>query len=175
MVERERQGSIPKHIMTSYEVKKLKPKTWKIITGVRDPIARTVSSMYENGKKITGKEIAHSMSFFTQELQPTFGIDIYCLPFDKQLGYSIYCYKNVHVLVYKMERLSDVMKPMLKDFLELDIKEQATRRVTTDLNYAFLQAKTKYDKSALDAVYTSKYVRHFYTDAEIEMFRMLWA
>ncbi len=121
----------------------------KVITLVRDPIAREISSFFQNieladthlidsrnqlkidvALKLIEKKISHNLldvifclNWFEGEFEPALSVDIYNYPFDKEKGYSILHHDNIDILVIKLEKLSSCFTQAMLDFLGIQIKQ----------------------------------------------------
>ncbi|MGB3694405.1 MAG: putative capsular polysaccharide synthesis family protein [Spirulinaceae cyanobacterium] len=121
----------------------------KMITSVRDPIGRGISSFFQNisnflpnvYQMIETKEINvdnliklywehpeaqerryRALNWFDQEFNSVLGIDIFSIDFPKSQGYLIQknINKNIDLLIIKLEAFSPYLQPCLKDFLQID-------------------------------------------------------
>ncbi len=119
----------------------------KVITLVRDPIAREISSFFQNleltnthlidqqnqlktdvavkliEKKITCNllDIHYCLNWFDQEFNPALCLNIYDYPFNQQKGYSIISMDNIDVLVLKLEKLDSCYGQALEEFLDIQL------------------------------------------------------
>jgi hypothetical protein len=171
---------------------------WKIITLVRDPIMREVSNFFFdyyrrldladhsgcllNLKTLSAlkKQLIETLeppecwvlTWFDMELKRVFGVDVYQFPFDHRRGYAIIHWKNIDVLVIKMEELTRCFSAAAFDFLGrknmiLIDKNRARQKEYYD-TYRFVLDHVRLDAIFCKKVYSSKYVRHFYTPVEIK-------
>jgi hypothetical protein len=173
----------------------------KIITFVRDPIARNMASFFQNIERFipnlipdfrNGKvdleyiidiflnhhrKLDHDLplTWWDQELKNMFGIDILDKPFHKERGYEIYKSKNVEVLVIKLEKLNLYFKEAFKEFLGIQDFELVQRNIGLKKSYGDVYKLFKesivFPKQYIDRFYNAKAVTHFYTDEEIETFK----
>ncbi len=123
-------------------------KNIKIITGVREPIARNISwffqiihcecvfpqffRKYQEGlitmddiiNKFWAQNFVYGKQYdwFEEELEAVFGIDIASIDFPKEKGYAIANFpdQNVEVLVLKLEKLDSCLKEALETFLGIE-------------------------------------------------------
>ncbi len=169
----------------------------KIITLVRDPISRDISGIFQNWEaKINNtdytevdaeelcryldtKDQSYTLSWFDSEFKDYLNFDIYSHTFDKQKGYSIYSHGNVDILCLKLERLDEIYEEAIESFLgknSIVMKKYnlSVQKKTASL-YKELTAKYKADNKKLRAVYDSKFVRHFYTEKEIDAYMDRWS
>jgi hypothetical protein len=174
----------------------------KIITIVRDPIARDISMMFqlshvliyeyvmENKKvkreeknlmdflddiyfKLYNKEYA--LEWFDSEFKRTTGIDVYKYEFDKNNGYQLINEKNYNILILKFEKLEELGN-IIANFLKIEdfklIKSNRAEGKWYSIIYENYKKGKKYNKQFLVETYSSKYVKHFYSKEEINKFIM---
>lgn len=168
----------------------------KIISIVRDPLARTLSAMWGNIDKTwkrnegidfmgvqawfwkKGFEL-EEFEWFDKELKTVFGIDIYEYPFDKEKGYTIIEQPGISVLVITLEKMDELEAVIgefvnIKDFRLVRANEGNKKRY----RYAYSEYKKKirFTERLLEKVYVSNpYMKHFYTDEMIQSFMDKWA
>ena len=173
---------------------------WKIITLVREPIIRDISIFFQqidrkfpNG--IDTSEIInilqrHFASFeestdyactwFDREIKTNFDIDIYDFVFDKQKGYHIIKEKDKEVLIIRLEALNNCFQVALGEFLAINKPIKIlSKNIAKDKQYKnqYLEVvnNIKIPKDVCELVYSSKHVKHFYSDAMIDDFVNRWA
>jgi hypothetical protein len=177
----------------------------KIISLVREPIAREVSNLFQDihifhpqlldsdGKfkleaalaevkhKIEQKtkDVRYCLSWFDEEFKEALQINIYDYPFDKDAGYRIIKCGRYDILLLKLERLSSCFHKAMSDFLGLRVQRHVIMANTSDKKkHLFakqaLQMNLKLDLNTCKNIYSEPYVRHFYTDREIEGFIGRW-
>jgi hypothetical protein len=170
----------------------------KVITLVRDPIARNISLFFQHFAAYTGFRPADShlsvreltdiflyrfqhaipLVWFDIELRETLGIDVYQDAFPKDIGYIEIKRNDIHLLLIKSE-ISDTRKEViLTRFLGLDDFHLVTANVSQDKEYGqlyrtFLQ-EVRLPHSYVETMCHSKYLTHFYTPAEIDRIRKKW-
>ena len=173
---------------------------WRIITGVREPVQRWISDIFQNINEryseflnskgeIKTKDLfkfiqntIHSepMQFwFDKELKQTFGIDIYKYSFNKNAGYSIIKEGNVDILVYQLEKLEKNFSKMCADFFNQQNFELLNDNVAKDKkyskNYNEVINEIKFEESFLrNFYYESSICNHFYDQEDIERFILKW-
>lgn len=168
-----------------------------IITLVRDPIARDVSAVFQSWdtifktndfNSINSEQIVEQLSkspfnqtenWFNTEFKEYTGIDILKLPFNKDDGYAVYRAGKYRLLVLKLERLSDCYREAISDLLGTKNNVLGSYNLTSNKTGAPVHKKVK-DSFALpgnrlDEIYSSDFLRHFYTDQELEHFKMKWS
>lgn len=117
--------------------------------------------------------------YFEYEFKQNLNIDIYNYPFNKEEGYDIIKFGNVEIFIYQLEKLNNIYKNLL-DFL--NIKNKETNLVSHfraeerwDAKYYKETVKNvQISKEYFDACYNSTYVKHFYSDEDIEKFKDKW-
>lgn len=167
----------------------------KIITSVRDPIARQIAGLWQNlpetwryGENadfnkiqdyfLSEEAINQQFRWFHLEMEEVFGIDVYKYPFDKELGYTIIKKGNIEVLLFTLEKL-DGLENVIGDFL--GVKNFRLERDNEGKNkeyrfaYKSYKQQTGFPESILDKAYRNNpYVNHFYSGEMIESFYKKW-
>lgn len=172
---------------------------WDIICGVRDPVARHVSALFQHrgtfgvrehddeDQEIAAIEHAIAMQFregeagldwFDAELHEVTGVDVFAEPFPHDAGYQIYENGRFRVLLIRFEDLARVGPSAVAAFLGVQIAEVPHENVGAQKSYQalyrrFLERGVITDES-LDLAYGSRLATHFYTAHEIEAFRARW-
>lgn len=203
--------SLKAHLLHSLAIRQLldqhqalERKNWKIITLVRDPIARNISGFFQNirtlfpqalnletsGTSYTQAEIkqvfltqyGHSLplTWLDEELTSVFGIDPYTSPFPWEQGYEIYQDKQVELLLIRLENLTlDTAQKAFKEFLGLEGLELKQKNVGDRKHYSEaykrFQAEVQLPPSYLDRMYESRYAQQFYSPSERQQFRDRWS
>ncbi|MFI3175525.1 MAG: putative capsular polysaccharide synthesis family protein [Bacillota bacterium] len=181
-------------------------KKIKIISGIREPIGRSLSEVYHgvsrfqlpvdlyyneffeergDAQKIFDKYVigqlnvpAHhfSIPLFLQKFKENI-IDLMKEPFDKERGYSIIKEGNIEVFVYTLEKLNDNVSALAEfvggDFTELVMGNEASDKWVAD-SYKQAKKDLKLTKEYFESSYNEPFVKHFYTDADIEKFKNKW-
>lgn len=115
--------------------------------------------------------------FFDQQLKHFFGIDVYQYPFDKEKGYFVYDFGRIHIMVYQLEKL-DVLQSEVGDFLGIDNFTLKRGNVGSEKWYSEYYknvcGKIQFDDGYLEDCYTGKYMKHFYSEDDIAMFKNKW-
>lgn len=170
---------------------------WKIIIGVREPISRWISDIFENihtrykflknsdgsvNVEKTIKFIKETVDeepqekWFNDELLSTFGINILDIPFDGD--YQISNHGKIDILAYKFENMQEYVPSVVKDFLSLNDFNLATANATSEKStagaYQEVKRKLKFEVDFLVKFYKKSVVNHFYTDKEIKSFTERW-
>lgn len=170
----------------------------KIISLVRDPLARNISMFFLNlphwlyhyygithaDSRDSGPELlthafekvfdhAYPLSWFDVELSRFLGQDILAHQFDPARGYAIYELDKARVFLAQHEALGSLIGP-LSEFCQTDITLQQVNATATKWYKCLLEDFTKIYRppaSYLDLLYNSRVVRHFYNETQISQFR----
>ncbi|MDJ0729934.1 MAG: putative capsular polysaccharide synthesis family protein [Crocosphaera sp.] len=174
-------------------------KKWKIITLVREPIAKNISDFFQNlnnpffhrNGTIENKEIDELIQYFldgfhhrwvlnwlNQNINDVFGIDVFSQEFPKDKGYQIFTTNNVEILLMRTEDINLRIKDAMKEFMNLQEFNIIKTNIGNKKNYAQKYKKFKESirlpQSYIDEMYNSKYTQHFYSEEEIEKFKAKW-
>lgn len=177
-------------------------KVVRVITLVREPVARAISNLFENPVLLLGEEgqdlsklplerlvaiateqvrasLDYTERWFDRELSGLFGFDFFATPFDCDTGFTTHAVGRVRLLSGKLEKLSTNGGRFIGEFLGLpaaiDIPHRRTREATGEAKlYDQVRRSLKLPSAFLDEIYASRTCRHFYTPAEIGRFRTLW-
>lgn len=200
----QREGHDPIHMLQGdalrREMEAQPERPIRVITLVRDPVARAVSDIFENPemlgvgcdlrklpleKLITLAEeqvrgsLAYTEQWFDRELSGLLGFDFFSRDFDRRGGFEILREGRFELLAGKLERLSADGAGYLGRFLDLGrdfpIPRSRARSATGEAAlYDQVKRGLKLPAALLDQVYSSRVCRHFYTPEELEGFRQLW-
>lgn len=181
---------------------RLRPRDYKIITLVREPLSRNVSLMFQmfadllgpalqagGGASVEVDELELLSRMFARlnqnypaqwldgELKQVFGIDVLAHPFDKEKGYAIIKQGRVSVLVLRAEDLSanqDVIGAFAGvEGFSLQSTNRASKKWYANLHRRFNEGYVP-EIQLLDRLYDSDYMKHFYADQQIQAFRNKW-
>ncbi len=150
------------------------PSYERIVTAVRDPIARNLSWYYESSGE-GGPGDRFPLTWIDKYLEPRTGINVYDTQFPTVKGWKIYA---GYLLVVKTELMSKVLKDALTMFCgeaDYQIKHRAQGGFKFGGEYDEFVESSAFDKGLLDRMYESKYAKHFYTPKQIEAFRRRWS
>jgi hypothetical protein len=188
---------ISKYLINQLD-KILKKKNLKIITIVRDPIAREISSFFEANRlrlELKSMKIEDLIEIFwkqknltnrqgnwlNNELNNYLGIDVYSIDFPKDKGHKIVRDndKRIEILLLKLERFEKDLRNSLIEFFGLDEIIIKTRRRTQNTNYFdtynLFKNSIIFPTEFLEEIYGQPWIRHFYTEEEIEKFKIKWS
>lgn len=174
----------------------------RVITLVRDPVARAVSDLFENPDLLASEEggdltalplekvveiaekhvlasLEYSEKWFDRELSGLFGFDFFGEAFDPAEGFQIMAAGRISLLAGKLEMLSEKGPAILGKFLDLGKDLEIPRRRARDTTdegalYREVRNKLRLSGDVLDKVYSSRLCRHFYSDSELTKFRSHW-
>jgi hypothetical protein len=176
----------------------LRTGQWDIVCGVRDPVARAASTLFQIGGAWESEvdesravdAVAESLvdlfdagraglDWFDAQLRPVTGIDVFAEPFDPAAGWRIFESGRFRVLVIRFEDIARAAGPALAAHLGLpEAPEIEHRNEGGAKGYAGVYERFRRTADLpprlLDKVYGSPMVRHFYTDEEREGFRRHW-
>jgi hypothetical protein len=167
----------------------------RIITPVRDPIARNVSLFFHllwvagfsferhSIDELTGffmDDMRHqiALTWFERELEPALGIDMYAFPFHRDAGHTTIIANNITLLLYQSELPDHVKEHIIGDFVGLEQFRLLRRHDARGSAYAktyrqFVQL-VHLPRSYVEEMCNSRYARHFYSDDERERIRAKW-
>lgn len=192
-------------VLRNYILKNKRKLKFKIISMVRDPIARQISDVFQNPEimKIDIKNqnglinknramaliqenfsnlrtFDYIFKWFDREIKSVFGIDAFSKPFNRDSGWTIINGENAEVLVLRLENLSQIGPEVISDFLtlpnQISLVESNVRASTKDvLSYNYVKNNIRIDRSICREIYASRFCSHFYGDKEINKFMKRWA
>lgn len=178
----------------------LKGEKVKIITAVRDPIGRDVSSLYYQLKFLGTRFFEEAVyqnktndaqvifdCFFQNFRESCYSswfsrfkddvVDLQQYPFDKEAGYTIIQEGNYDIFVYQLEKLNDIV-PQLSDWVGVPFDTLENTNITSDtwLAKSYQQGlkEMKFTKKYADLCYNDPYLQHFYSASDIERFKNKW-
>lgn len=176
---------------------------WKVVSLVRDPVARTVSAFFHsftfcfpelNAPARDARDgVSHlvplylgewkfghrfALDWFDDEIRDVLGIDVYATPFPHDDGYAIYRGATSDLLVLRLEDLDRCAGRAFREFLGLDAlplvaANRGAEHAYADVSRRFV-ATAELPAAYLDRMYGSRLARHFYRDAERATFRARW-
>jgi hypothetical protein len=116
--------------------------------------------------------------FFEKEIKGVLGVDVFDRAFPTSQGYCIYEGAVADILVLRLEDLNRVAGQAFFEFMGIADFELLNTNVGSEKHYAALynafKAYVHLPEAYLNRMYRSRYVRHFYADAQIEAFRQKW-
>lgn len=188
-----------KEILSVYK-KIMKDKKIKVISLVREPVAKRIAMFFEmlemnleinldtniSFENIILQDLEKSISdgkgtqfsWFKNEFEEALGIDVYRYPFDKEKGYTVINSESADVLLMKTEKLSN-LESVIADFLGIEEFSMKNCNVGDKKAYKYLyneiKAELKIPKHIFDFYYEGNiYMDHFYTEQEKQGFYEKW-
>ena len=173
-------------------------KRWQVISLVRDPVARSLSTYFENLSYFFANALERfdagdltidnfiegffrlppskfPQGWFDTQMKFVFGIDVYEQPFPKEKGYALYRGKHADLLVLRLEDVHRCAPHAMKQFLGLDTFSIASDNRAQEKPYAALYKESKehirFPVQILNRIYNGTILRHFYSAEEIQTFR----
>ena len=172
---------------------------WQVITMVRDPVAQNISSFFqlidlfipdfaalEQAGKLSAADLmavflkhytadSNFIHWFDVEMKPSFGIDVFASEFPRQAGYKVYRQPHAELLLMRLEDVDHCASAAFLDFLKMDdfkiVKQNEAKEKQYYRLYKKFKAEAVFPRHYVDAVYGSRYARHFYSEAELADFR----
>ncbi len=148
-----------------------KDAKWKVITLVRDPIARNISTFFQSfdvyfpkdAKKFSAenadltdlslelidmflnkfKEHDVPLNWYDIHMKPVFKIDVFDTEFQKSTKYQILNNKNVDLLILRLEDLNTTATKAIEEFLGINNFSIAHANISSDKGYADAYSKFK--------------------------------
>jgi hypothetical protein len=192
---------VPDHVYRSREVLNgdlLSNDDVKVITLVRDPVARNISAFFQNLQKYFPKEsldeieqdelietflksYSHNVSidWFDREIKENLHIDVTEEAVDKTKSFFTLKKSNIKLLILKVESTNEEKLESILSFLELNKNHVLTQgNIGSEKSYSKLyrgfKEKIVLPKEYLDKMYNSKLISHLYTSEEILTMRNKW-
>lgn len=177
----------------------------KIISLFRDPIAFEISNLFQNPDllkadlKTESKVIdpfkaisflekgfhrpnvfRYVYNWFDNELKAIFDIDVFEHPFPTDTGWKVYRGTKAEALVLRMEDLSRIGSIVISEFLGLTesiplVHANVRSAKNEGKAYQLVKTKFKLSRAFCEEVYSSRFVRHFYSKAMVDEFIRKWS
>jgi hypothetical protein len=194
--------SLPLHLIVSDLLRKKLNKyngVINIITVVREPISREISSYFQNTEfyrnsvesknleinKVKSIEILNNIfkdniclnleDWFNIEILENFGVDVFSQSFNNEKGYIILNNGHYRILLLKMETMNQVFSNAIQEFLTLE-KDVPLKNSNVGFNkhyaqqYKEIKSEFKISKTILSSIINSKYCNQFYKEEKIKIF-----
>lgn len=166
----------------------------KIIIGVRDPVSRAMSALFQNYELLRKEKPTEDLSAYFEELnrkstyntplrwfdiepKSVIGFDVYDSEFNKTLGYQIYQCGLSNILVYRLGLSDLVLEAILSNFCGRKI-ELVKFNIAENKDYANIYSNLKQslsiDPVLLQEIYNSQYSQHFWSQSENQSFIDQW-
>ncbi len=175
--------------------KLLEQKSAKVISLVREPLARRISEMWQNipsvnrySAEVDFAEIeqfyfqegfeCQEFEWFHRELESVIGINVYDYPFDKEKGYAVIQKNNIELLLMQVEQLN-TLEAVVGNFIGIPDFRLQNKNISKEKRYrfayqAYLEAFTMPDERLKQIYYENPYMNFFYTEEEINGFYKMW-
>lgn len=115
------------------------------------------------------------LSFFEEFSKNT--VDVLQYPFDKEAGYTIIQEGNFDIFFYQLERLNDIV-PALSQWMGVPFDTLVNGNMAEHKwiakDYKQAQKDLRLTKEYFEDCYNDPYVRHCYSEADIEKFKARW-
>ena len=200
---------VPAHIRRSQDLRWRVSKGetgWLVVSLVRDPIARSVSDLFQNASTLWpelvddngnvdpdlalewissrlasfDEETDYVCTWFDQEMQPVFNIDVFDTSFDHERGYTVCSSSVANLLLLRLEDLNSVFQPAMRTLLpdqpEVEMVRANVRSDKTGprTTYQTVKDEMSLPLSTVERIYDSRFVRHFYTASMVDTFIDRW-
>ncbi|HEX6182567.1 MAG TPA: putative capsular polysaccharide synthesis family protein [Pyrinomonadaceae bacterium] len=170
----------------------------RIVSLVRDPVARNISFYFETLDVLWQTERAHEhvrlerllaefherfqhergIDWFDNELKPVLGLDVYEHPFPHDKGYQRIDAGPYEVLIMRHDLDDRLKEKCLAELVGVPVVTLTPKNVSAQKPYAemyreFLR-RVEPPEDYVDRLLGSKYARHFYGPDELARFRAKW-
>lgn len=168
----------------------------KIITLVREPIARAVSeymqefsqmvinlnidkNVIKGCEEFVANKISSNYEFnwFDEEIKELTGVDVYSYPFNKKEGYGWIKEKNIEILILKLEMLNKNFN-ILGEFVGNRDLKLINDNIGEEKHYTYIYNEVKrgirLPRTIVEKQYKDKKFLHFYSDNEAQKFMRYW-
>jgi len=165
----------------------------RVVTLVRDPIARYVSGAFEVSNlkgmptsefekalqtlrdQLTNEDaLQYAYQWFNREIEPIFGVDVLEHPFNREKGVGRIRRENVDILILTLEQLNNRVSTVLSDFVETPLS-LCRSRVRKEGTYLRIKKELALPEHTVRRLYDNEWMRHFYSAHEIERFVHRWS
>ncbi len=177
-------------------------KKWKVVTLVREPIARNISSFFQiiellmpdfheryQHRSIEINELTalfleqystdnRFVNWFDLELKSVFGIDVFASNFSTVKGYKIYRSERAEVLLLRLENISECAQEAFREFLGVEQFRLVEKNISSKKDYyaayKWFTEMVILPEDYINTIYALKYAQHFYSAEEINAFKAKW-
>lgn len=167
----------------------------KIIIGVRDPVSRALSAMFQNYELLRHKKPTDDLCGYFEELnqrstyntplrwfdiepKKVIGFDVYGSEFNKSLGYQVYQCGLSSILVYRLGLSDIILEALLSNFCGRKV-ELVKFNFAENKDYANIYSNLKQalsiENDLLQEIYNSQYAKHFWSEVENQSFIGQWS
>ena len=166
----------------------------KIITVMREPLAREISNIFQNPQdytesdlnELSDKELIdlsaqinldYTLGWFDQEFKSFTNVDILDLESPSKEGFSINSTDKFDILLLRLEDLSAIGEEALKRFTGQKIKLVLSNKGVDKQSgerYRFFKQHMSFSLDSLRLAYDHPIVKFFYTQKELDEFMSRW-
>jgi len=170
----------------------------KLITPVREPVARNISAFFEN-LKVFGfnppyeeidvdvllngfmERYPHDLpsTWFDDQYEKPLGIDVFSHSFGLGEEGTVITSGRFEVLLLRLEDSNKVWEERIRAFLGLTDFKLKSLNVGDGKDYGGVygtfKSRLALPVAFLDQMYSTTFARHFYSDEEIESYRKKWS
>ena len=170
----------------------------KVVTMVRDPMARNVSSYFQHLDEIWGVRRAHErvaiedllsgfidvfehdepLTWFQTEIQAVLGVDLLAEPFDRDRRWSLVESGHWSILIFRTDLPDEGKRNAMCSLMGRPITMGARSNDGRDKKYAeqyrAFKEQLRVPDSLLSRLYDSPVTQHFFRDDEIAAMRARW-
>lgn len=169
----------------------------KVITLIRNPVARDVSAFFENlemfgfdkndlppvdiacDKFLESFQSSTLDDWFDKEFVSVFGVNVLDQPFPRRLGWYCFEKENIDFLILKAELLNNVKEAVVGAFLGCPGLIIGSENVMADKfdpeYYSAFKVRLAGNFGIRIKSFESDYCRHFYTSEELSEFKRRWS
>ncbi len=169
-----------------------------IITPVRDPVSRNISSFFQNFQRDTGfnfhdrswkrtelrrlflREFPHQvpLEWFDRHFRTTFKVDIFTIPFPRKKKWDTIKKGAFRFLIYRCDLDRKKQLSIISQFLSVDLQNWSYDNLSTKKEYAaayedFIR-NIRLPDIYLTLLTKSRFCRHFWTEQEITALVERW-
>ncbi|NNF03815.1 MAG: hypothetical protein HKN17_05050 [Rhodothermales bacterium] len=164
----------------------------RIITLVRDPIARIISGKFQTAdvrgfpvgdveraiealktEFMEGEGLDYTYRWFSDEIREIIGVDVFDYPFDRDRGYARITTPEADILVMTLERLNN-LEGEISEFVGREIRLERSNVEQSD-TYLHVKKTFRLPADVVKDVYDTEWIRHFYTPDDVSTFISKWS
>lgn len=197
------QYDLPRHMYLEFLARnylKLTNHRVKVISLVRDPVAREVSGIFQvpefAGINVSessidnlasqiadhvcnnSKNSRYERKWFDEEIKEVYDIDIFQYPFNKEEGYGIYNSRRADIIILQLERLGENINGILSSFIGSEL-EMVKGNIRTSKKegriYYNVINRVNICKNTCNHIYNSDWMKYFYKEEDISGFKKRWS
>ncbi|HKU38644.1 MAG TPA: putative capsular polysaccharide synthesis family protein [Polyangiales bacterium] len=175
------------------------PRHWNVVTLVRDPVARNLSSFFYNIHDyipdfdpraacdvhalqhcfLERFDHAAALTWFDDQFVDPLGLDVFDTRFDAEAGFEIRKTDRLSVLLMRAEDIDAHLARALAALLGFESVEVRSVNHARDKDYGRCYREcmqhVRLPDAYLDVMYDSRLAQHFYSARELREFRERWS